>query len=63
MLRGHEFHYSTVEEMPGNIEKIYSVNDAFEGYSVGSTVGGYMHLHFGYNREAVSHFIKHCRGS
>ncbi len=71
ILRGHEFHYSRVEEMDDEIERIYSVSNQMgestpqkkEGYRLAdNTVGGYMHLHFGYNRDAVAHFIQYCKG-
>ncbi|TAL16983.1 cobyrinate a,c-diamide synthase [bacterium] len=53
--RGHEFHYSTIEEMGGTIERAYRVRNsrgeelAGEGYLTGKTLGGYIHLHFASN--------------
>jgi len=62
ILRGHEFHYSRISPMPADIERLYTVNnDTTEGYRLGNTVGGYMHLHLGYNRQAASNFIQHCK--
>lgn len=62
VMRGHEFHYSRIKSLPNHIESIYSINDSDqEGYRKKNCIGGYMHLHFGYNREAVSHFIDFCK--
>lgn len=53
--RGHEFHYSHVEDMPAEVPRVYRVQTARgeelppEGYSLGATLGGYVHLHFASN--------------
>ena len=53
-LHGHEFHYSDIsgDNYTCNNEsltrKLYELdNNSYEGYSVGSAVGSYVHLHFG----------------
>jgi cobyrinic acid a,c-diamide synthase len=57
VLRGHEFHYSVIDAMPDHIERIYAVNsngngdDSREGYRYKNVLGGYLHLHFGFNRD------------
>lgn len=62
-LRGHEFHYSRIEPLDSAIERIYDVNGGTaEGYRYKNCVGGYMHLHFGSNREAACNFIDFCKG-
>ncbi|MCP3891798.1 MAG: cobyrinic acid a,c-diamide synthase, partial [Desulfobulbaceae bacterium] len=62
VLRGHEFHYSNIEQMPEEIERIYKVNNSsFEGYRHRRVLGGYMHLHFGYSPQVASDFINYCR--
>ncbi len=62
VLRGHEFHYSTIDEMHPDITRVYQVNNRFaEGYQYKRTLGGYMHLHFGYSKDAVAEFINYCR--
>ena len=62
VLRGHEFHYSNIEEMNESIPRIYQVdNGAREGYSYRRVLGGYMHLHFGYSPEVATAFINYCR--
>jgi len=59
-LRGHEFHYSSIEEMKSDIERIYAVGDTVEGYRLGNVLGGYMHLHFGSTPEAAGNFVRFC---
>jgi cobyrinic acid a,c-diamide synthase len=61
ILRGHEFHYSNIEPMPEKIERIYRVNNGQEeGYRHKNVLGGYMHLHFGFNPRMVSSFVSRC---
>ncbi|BHH83700.1 cobyrinate a,c-diamide synthase [Desulforhopalus sp. 52FAK] len=61
-LRGHEFHYSNIEEMDSSIPRIYQVNNgAQEGYNYRRVLGGYMHLHFGYSPQVTTAFINYCR--
>jgi len=62
ILRGHEFHYSNIDEMPDHIDRIYDVNNGSrEGYRHKNVLGGYMHHHFGYNPQVVKEFINCCR--
>ena len=50
--RGHEFHYSDLEALPPDTDRVYRVSNARgeplgpEGYRRGSALGGYIHLHF-----------------
>ncbi len=66
VLRGHEFHYSQISDMPAEIERLFTVEKpgvgamAPEGWRLGSVVGGYMHLHFGFSPQAVTAFIAAC---
>jgi cobyrinic acid a,c-diamide synthase len=61
ILRGHEFHYSNIEEMDSSIPRIYQVNNGTrEGYNYRRALGGYLHLHFGYSPEVVTAFINYC---
>ncbi|MBW1635641.1 MAG: cobyrinate a,c-diamide synthase [Deltaproteobacteria bacterium] len=61
-LRGHEFHYSYIDEMPAHIDRIYKVNnESREGYCYKNVLGGYMHHHFGYNPQVVEEFIHHSQ--
>ncbi|MGO9377582.1 MAG: cobyrinate a,c-diamide synthase [Dissulfurispiraceae bacterium] len=67
VLRGHEFHYSTIplgQDMkePG-LETIYETVDAqghpqgCEGYRIGSVLASYVHVHFGSNQRSARHFV------
>lgn len=57
--RGHEFHYSTVREMPLSVPRAFCLRNARgeelepEGYLAGSALGGYVHLHFRSNPRMV----------
>ena len=59
IARGHEFHYSYLENNGENLEKIYSVKmrkrsqNKDEGYICKNTLGSYIHLHFGSNLNLV----------
>jgi cobyrinic acid a,c-diamide synthase len=62
VLRGHEFHYSSIDEMPDHIARVYAVNNGTsEGYTYKKALGGYMHLHFGFAPQVASEFINYCR--
>ncbi|MCX5864684.1 MAG: cobyrinate a,c-diamide synthase [Deltaproteobacteria bacterium] len=62
VLRGHEFHYSVIDAMPDHIERIYAVNnDSREGYRHKNVLGGYLHLHFGFNPQMAVEFVRACR--
>lgn len=62
ILRGHEFHYSSIDKMPAHIERVYAVNNGTsEGYTYKKVLGGYMHLHFGFAPQVASEFINFCR--
>ncbi|MFH1217857.1 MAG: cobyrinate a,c-diamide synthase [Pseudomonadota bacterium] len=61
VLRGHEFHYSEIEEMPVEIPRCYGVgNGQYEGYRYKNVLGGYMHLHFGFRPQAAEAFVAAC---
>ena len=61
VLRGHEFHYSTVDYMPDSVERAYKLADgSAEGYKIKNTLGGYLHLHFGFDVEAIKSFVGVC---
>ncbi len=63
-LRGHEFHYSTIAEMPASIERLFALADGrLEGYRYRQALGGYLHLHFGFSPDVAGAFIGACRAS
>jgi len=48
VLRGHEFHYSDIDAMPEDVERVFSFESRPpEGYRIKNTIGTYVHLHFG----------------
>jgi len=64
-IRGHEFHYSNIDEPPRRIKRVYQLReDSFrdkEGYLYKNTLVSYIHLHFGSNPEFAKGFIEKCR--
>lgn len=73
VARGHEFHYSRLEEdMQGGsdgMDTVYSASGRQgralgpEGFLIRNTLGSYIHLHFGSNPELASNFIRSCKES
>jgi len=69
IIRGHEFHYSLLEDFVKNagMETIYSVADKIgdkaiaNGYKINQCLGSYIHLHFGSNMDSARHFVKACQ--
>jgi cobyrinic acid a,c-diamide synthase len=66
VARGHEFHYSQIDEMPEEIERLYQVRRGEvdlggEGYRYNNCVASYIHLHFGSNPGVAEAFVKSCR--
>jgi cobyrinic acid a,c-diamide synthase len=65
IARGHEFHYSEMEEMPQEVERLYEVRKngtviAAEGYRYRNCLASYLHLHFGSCPEMANAFVKNC---
>lgn len=64
--RGHEFHYSEMEEMPTNVERIYGVSRkeaslGREGFRYRNCLASYIHLHFGSSPQIAESLVGHCR--
>jgi len=65
-IRGHEFHYSELNNVSAEIETIYEISDraglnkAPGGYRVHRTLGSYNHLHFGSQPEAAKRLVEAC---
>jgi len=64
--RGHEFHYSEMEEMPDAVERRYllrrsGVDLGAEGYSYKNCLASYVHLHFGSCPGMAESFVASCR--
>ena len=62
VLHGHEFHYSTIEEIDPAVDTAFVLEDGrTEGYVRHNTLAGYMHLHWGRTPEAAAAFVHACR--
>lgn len=45
-FRGHEFHYSVIDEMPSVVTRVYGSEENAQGYQLGNCLASYVHLHF-----------------
>jgi cobyrinic acid a,c-diamide synthase len=69
ILRGHEFHYSEIVEEEAGPALIFAYriharkfeNNRPEGYTVGSALASYVHLHWGSAPAAPASFVGRCR--
>ena len=66
LARGHEFHYSEMEPMPGSVERLYAVSRkqvalGLEGYRYKNCLASYLHIHFGSSPGIADSFVGHCR--
>ena len=66
LARGHEFHYSEMEEMPVHVERLYQVSRkgvplGREGYRIQNCLASYIHLHFGSAPGIATSFVRRCR--
>ena len=63
-LRGHEFHYSTIDEMPASVSRCFRLRAGdktrADGFAIGSVLAGYSHLHFRSSPDFVSSFVDAC---
>ncbi|MDD5643118.1 MAG: cobyrinate a,c-diamide synthase [Syntrophales bacterium] len=64
--RGHEFHYSEITTIDGNLSRLYQITarqggEAVpEGYSIKNVLASYVHLHFGSNPEVARQLVGRC---
>ena len=66
LARGHEFHYSEMDEMPAHVERLYRVSRkgvplGREGYRHKNCLASYIHLHFGSSPEIAKSFAGRCK--
>ena len=59
--RGHEFRYSTIDEMPREIPRRYKIGERAEGFQCGSVLASYVHLHFASCPGFARRFAAACR--
>ena len=67
IARGHEFHYSEMEEMPAAVERLYRVRKngidlGSEGYPYKNCLASYIHLHFGSCPGLAAAFVARLQG-
>jgi len=65
-IRGHEFHRSTLDAVPNEIARAYSMSGArseagkAEGYMIDRALMSYVHLHFGANPSVARSVVSAC---
>ncbi|MFA4835991.1 MAG: cobyrinate a,c-diamide synthase [Dehalococcoidia bacterium] len=60
-LRGHEFHWSELEEaLPSPAYRMTHPHIANEGYAEGNLLASYVHLHFGTDPQLAPNFVRVC---
>lgn len=66
-LRGHEFHYSKIVEVPSDavfaydMEKGYGIDGKHDAWVLYNTFASYMHVHFACSLKPVRNFIAYCQ--
>lgn len=67
VIRGHEFHYSSLKNPNPHTSNVYRVTSRagqdiqVNGYQINNTLGSYLHVHFGSNPESAKAFVHACR--
>ncbi|MFN3981902.1 MAG: cobyrinate a,c-diamide synthase [Caldilinea sp.] len=65
-VRGHEFHYSDWVERPEKLPNAYALQSRnaetvrYEGFTQGSVLASYVHLHFGAMPQMARRFVQAC---
>ena len=62
-VRGHEFHWSTLEEPPDPDQSVYKVVDQdnrADGFQAGSVWASYIHIHLGSDPSLAPRFVETC---
>ncbi len=65
VARGHEFHYSTIDPVPGSVHRAWRLRtrrggDRAEGYVVAGALMSYVHLHFASCPQIPERFVEAC---
>jgi len=65
VVRGQEFHASTLGPLPAALTRAYRVRppgggERAEGYTVGRALMSYVHLHFASNPSVAAAFVDAC---
>lgn len=65
MLRGHEFHYSTLNRLTDDYPALYETKGlrgaGTDGYRKGSISAGYTHVHLASHPKAAQRWVDQCR--
>ncbi len=67
VLRGHQFRWSVLEDVPPDVRRAYrlsgakNVRDEQEGIVRGSLLASYLHLHFAARPDLARSFVESCR--
>jgi cobyrinic acid a,c-diamide synthase len=62
-VRGHEFHWSVLEQPPDPEQSVYRVIDQdnrAEGFKIGSVWASYIHIHLGSGPTLAQRFVDTC---
>jgi cobyrinic acid a,c-diamide synthase len=62
-VRGHEFHWSVLEQPPSEGQSVYRVIDQDgrpEGFQMGSVWASYIHVHLGSKPSLARRFVEVC---
>ena len=62
-VRGHEFHWSTLEQPPDPGQSVYRVldqGDRADGFQVGSIWASYVHIHLASDPSLARRFVDSC---
>ena len=65
-VRGHEFHWSTLDQPPSAGQSVYRVvnqDNRMEGFQVGSVWASYIHIHLGSHPSLPRRFVDTCAGT
>jgi len=65
-LRGHEFHYSKIEDVPADakfayeMEKGRGISGQYDGWLQHNLLASYLHIHFAYDLHIAKNFVDAC---
>ena len=62
-VRGHEFHWSVIEQSPDTGQSVYRVTNQDnrpEGFQIGSVWASYIHVHLGSDPSLAPRFVETC---
>ena len=66
-VKGHEFHYSRIQQVATSPETVYAMKDRKaatkreEGFLRMNVLGSYVHLHWGSNPRVAGNFVEYCK--